>query len=147
MLTCHCFLAVTTWNSTTGVRLNIISLPNKYWPGMYPIVRGYEALIAHAIDDRVFPNGYMKSNTLLSISLVRNLLYITWCTWSTGSLSCGYFTIVYTGLISKAFSKVVKYPLNSYTLSNKTLCGRGYLLIHVLLNNWLTLSDYLSMYS
>ena len=28
-----------------------------------------------------------------------------------------------------------------------TLCGREYLLIHLLLNNWLTLSDDLSMYS
>ena len=56
-------------------------------------------------------------------------------------------TDVKTGLISKSFSKGVKSRLNSEPLSNTTLCGRGYLHSHVLLNSWITLADDLSMYS
>ena len=41
----------------------------------------------------------------------------------------------------------MKYCLNSDLLSNMTFHGRGYLLSHVLLNKWITLSYDLSMYS
>ena len=46
-----------------------------------------------------------------------------------------------TGLISKYFSKGVKYCLNSDMLSSKNVFGRGYLHRHLLLNNWLNLED------
>ena len=57
------------------------------------------------------------------------------------------FIVIETGLISKCFSKVVKHILNSDPLPNTTLRGHGFLLSHVVLNNWLTLADDLSMYS
>ena len=59
----------------------------------------------------------------------------------------GFFIVVKTGLISKSFSKGVKSRLNSDLLSNTTWRGRGYMHRHVLLNNWLTLADDLSVYS
>ena len=49
--------------------------------------------------------------------------------------------------MSKSYIKGVKSRLNSDMLSNTTWSGRGYLHSHMLLNNWLTLEDYLSMYS
>ena len=55
--------------------------------------------------------------------------------------------IVKTGFISESFIKGVKSHLNSDPLSNTTLHGLGYLLRHVLLNNWLTQADDLSTYS
>ena len=72
---------------------------------------------------------------------------ITWCTFSSGALACGFFVVVKAGLISKPFSKGVNYRLNSDLLSNTTWHGRGYLYSHVMLNNWLTLAYYLYMYS
>ena len=41
----------------------------------------------------------------------------------------------------------MKSRLNSDPLSKTTYCGCGYLLIHVLLNNWLTMADDLLIYS
>ena len=83
----------------------------------------------------------------LSISLVTSVFYITCCTPSTGTLAWRFLTGFRTGLIPKYFSKVMKSRLNSDPLSNTTFCGRRYLHIHVLLNSWLTLADYLYMYS
>ena len=71
---------------------------------------------------------------------------ITWCTCSAGELAWGFLTEVKTGLISKSFSKGVKYRLNSDPLSNTTLCGHRYLHIHMFLKTWITLTYYLSMY-
>ena len=73
--------------------------------------------------------------------------YITWCSWSIVILSCGIFTVIKTGYIYKYFIKGSKSCLNSYPLSNTNFRGCGYLNIHLLLNNLLTLADDLSIYS
>ena len=52
-----------------------------------------------------------------------------------------------TGLIHKSFSKGVKSHLNLDPLSNTILRVCGYLHIHVLFNNYITLEDELLMYS
>ena len=57
------------------------------------------------------------------------------------------FISIRTGFTYKSFRKVVKSCLNLYPLSNTTLRGRGYLHIHVLIKNYPTLADDLSMYS
>ena len=75
------------------------------------------------------------------------MLYINWCARSTIALSCGFFTVFRICLISKSFSKGLNSCLKSDPLSNTTLIGIGYILSHVLLNNWLALSEDLSMYS
>ena len=48
--------------------------------------------------------------------------------------------------MSKSFRKGLKYRLNSDPLSNTTMCGRGYMNSHVLLNSWINMADDLSMY-
>ena len=63
------------------------------------------------------------------------------------SVSLIFFIFVKAGFISKSFSKGLKSCLNSNPLSNTTLRGSGYLIIHLLLNNWLTLQNDSSMHS
>ena len=72
---------------------------------------------------------------------------ITWCTHSTGVLSCEVLIVIKAGLIQKKISKGLKSHLNLDPLSNTTLRVCGYLLSYVLLNNWLTLANDLSIYS
>ena len=72
---------------------------------------------------------------------------ITWWTHSTIVLAWGFLTDIKTDLMSNSFSKGVKSRLNSDPLPNTTFRGCGYLHSHVLLNIWITLADYLSMYS
>ena len=79
--------------------------------------------------------------------LVEILFNITWFTRSTRALACGFLIFDKTGLIPKYFSKVLKSCSNSYMLSNTTLRRCGYLIIHVMLNSWLSLADDLSIYS
>ena len=57
------------------------------------------------------------------------------------------FDFFKTDLISKSFSKAVNSSLNCDPLSKTNLRVHGYLIIHLLLNNCLTLADDLSMYS
>ena len=84
---------------------------------------------------------------MVSTSLLKRIFIITWCTCSTRALARAFLFVVKTGLILKSFSKGVNYFLNSEPLSNTDLRGCGYLYSHVLLNKWLTLEDYLYMYS
>ena len=88
----------------------------------------------------------MWSKTLLSRYLVTSMFNITWCTWSTGGLAHGFFTVFKIVYVSKSFSKGVKFHLNSDPFSITTFCRRGYLHSYVSLNNWITLLDDLSMY-
>ena len=73
------------------------------------------------------------------------MVLMTLCTRCTKELSCEFFCCTET-FILKSFRKIVKYILNSYPLSNTTSIGYGYLSIHALLNSWINLVDYLSMY-
>ena len=84
---------------------------------------------------------------ILEKSLVASIFNITWCACSNRALSCDFLIVVKIGLISKSFSKGMKSRLKSDTLSNMTLRRRGYLISHVLLKNWLTTADELSIYS
>ena len=85
--------------------------------------------------------------TLLSISLVTLIFNITWCTRSIGASSYGFLIVVKTGLISNSVRKGLESCLNSDPFSNTAWRSLGYLHNHVLLNNWITLSDGLSVYS
>ena len=53
------------------------------------------------------------SKILLSRYLVTSIFNITWCTHSNRVLACVFLIVINTGLISKSFSKGVKYCLNS----------------------------------
>ena len=84
---------------------------------------------------------------MLSMSLVTNMLYITWFIRSTRVLLCGFLIEMHMGVMAESFKNWVKYLLKLTLLSNTTLRLHGYLNNYVWLNIGITLVAYFSMYS
>ena len=95
----------------------------------------------------ILPWIYIVKDIVITILGNMCIKYITRCTHSTRALACGFLIIIKSGLILNSFIKGAKSRLNSFILSNTTLRGYGYLISPSLINNWITLVDYLSMYS
>ena len=84
---------------------------------------------------------------MLSMSLVTNMLYITWFIRSTRVILCGFLIKMHMGVMEESFKNWVKYLLKLTLLSNTTLRLHGYLNNYVWLNIGITLVAYFSMYS